>query len=97
MINVKMMETDNELLEKYEALKAENKKLKNKISSVQSEVSLQIKECNSNCKYINDNDINKAYPKGEGLQTIFEAYNRSADTERLIFKQKLQTIKNILD
>lgn len=82
--------------ERYENLKGENKKLKNKISDIASELKLQIEEMQLPCKHKAE-DINNHYPKDSGLQNIAEAYNKSANTERLVYKQKLRFIQIIVD
>lgn len=83
-------------LERYENLKSENKKLKNKCAEIEKELNMQIAEMKLPCKVISEN-INNDFPKGNELKDITDAYNRSANTERLIYGQKLQFIKNILN
>lgn len=83
-------------LERYENLKFENKKLKSKFKDIESELKSQIEETKEPCKH-KEEDINNHWPKDNGLKNIAEAYNRSANTERLIYGQKLQFIKNILE
>jgi hypothetical protein len=83
-------------LERYENLKSENKKMKNKFSDIGNELKLQIDEMNLSCKHKAE-DINNHYPKDNGLKNIADAYNNSANTERLIYKQKLEFIKTMTE
>jgi hypothetical protein len=78
-------------LERYEKLQSENKMMKNKLADVENELKIQIKEMNLPCKY-NENNINNQYPKDKELKNIADAYNNAANTERLIYKQKLQLV-----
>lgn len=83
-------------LERYDNLKSENKKIKIKLQNIENELKLQITEMKLPCKVIPES-MNDHYPKGNELKDIADAYNRCANSERLIYVQKLQFIKTILD
>lgn len=83
-------------LERYENLKSENKKLKSKFSDIKNELKLQIEECDLKCRFKAE-EVNSHYPKDNGLKNIAEAYNKSANAERLINKQKFQFIQTMLE
>ena len=83
-------------LDKYETLKSDNRKLKNKIKDIDTELKFQIEENKLPCRYLGE-DINNHYPKDNGLKNIADAYNKSANTERLIYGQKIKFLKTIID
>jgi hypothetical protein len=83
-------------MDNCEKLKLENKKLRSTLFDIEHEVLAQLKEMSLPCKYKAEN-INNQFPKNSKLQSIADAYNNSANTERLIYKQKLEFIKTLLD
>lgn len=83
-------------LEQYDNLKSENKRYKNILQDIDNELKIQIAEMKLPCK-VTPETMNNHYPKGNELKDIADAYNRCANTERLIYGQKLKFIKTIVD
>ena len=48
-------------------------------------------ELDKECKYTHES-VNDQFPSEKGLKSISEAYNRACNSQRLIFKQKLQRL-----
>ena len=83
-------------LERYDNLKAENKKLKNKLLNILNELNTQFNELKLPCKRTPDT-LNNHYPKESEIKDRADAYNRAANSARLISKQKINYIKSLLE
>ena len=94
--NISAIENYENVIELLEKLKSENKILKNKITEIKKELNLQLKENSLPCNMKAENFINK-FPNEITTQDVADIYNKSANTERLIFIQKLKYIKNITE
>ncbi len=88
MVEVQLMDRKSE----NENLKLEIKELKKRLKEIGKEIDNQISELSKPCA-ITPKNINNASPVSGNITDISEAYNRSANTERLTYKQKLEMIK----
>lgn len=83
------MDNTNQELEK---IKNENRELKKRLKEIGKEIDSQLSELSKPCA-ITPKNINNASPESGNITDISEAYNRSANTARLLYKQQLEMIK----
>ncbi len=83
---------DTIINQELEKIKNENRELKKRLKEIGKEMDNQITELSKPCA-ITPKNINNASPVSGNITDISEAYNRSANTERLTYKQKLEMIK----
>lgn len=78
--------------QELESLKNENRELKKRLKEIGKEIDSQLSEL-SKPSAITPKNINNASPDSGNITDISEAYNRSANTARLLYKQQLEMIK----
>ncbi len=80
----------------YQKLKSENKKLKGKLSDIDKEMKLQISELKQPCR-LTDQTMHESYPPETVLPQNAEDYNVAANTERIIYLQKIQYLTTMIE